>query len=59
MKYLKTIPLSFSLGFGTPSLFIDTDINVIKRKFAVVIGMMFISIIAYFVDEYRKQKNKV
>jgi len=57
MKYLKTIPLSFALGFGTLSLFIDTNPDVIKGKFTFVMVMMGISVIAGMVDEYRKSKK--
>jgi hypothetical protein len=59
MKYLKTIPLSFALGFGTPSLFIDTNPDVIKGKFIFVMIMVGISVIAGMVDEYRKMKIKI
>jgi hypothetical protein len=58
MKYLKTIPLSFALGFGTSSLFIDTNPGVIKGKFTFVMIMVGISVIAGMVGEYRnKDKN--
>jgi hypothetical protein len=56
MKYLKTIPLSFALGYGTTTLFIDTNPDAIKGKFIFVMFMVGISVIAGLVDEYRKSK---
>ncbi len=56
MKYLKTIPLSFALGYGTPAVFIDTNPDVIKGKFTFVMIMIGVSVIAGMVDEYRKSK---
>lgn len=52
MKYLKTIPLTFALGFGGSALFTDSDPNLLKAKFALVIGMIIISIGANIIDEY-------
>jgi UDP-N-acetylmuramyl pentapeptide phosphotransferase/UDP-N-acetylglucosamine-1-phosphate transferase len=59
MKYLKTIPLSFALGFGITTLFIDTNPDVIKGKFTLVMIMVGVSVIAGMVDDYRKRKSKL
>ena len=54
MKYLKTLPLAFALGFGGTSLFTDTDPNVIKGKFTFVIVMILISVVVSMTDDFRK-----
>lgn len=58
MKYLKTIPLTFALGFGGSALFIDSDPNLLKAKFSFVIGMILISVGATIFDDIREIKNK-
>lgn len=57
MKYLKTIPLTFALGFGGSALFTDSDPNLLKAKFSFVIGMIIFSIGANIIDEYLEIKK--
>jgi hypothetical protein len=58
MKNLKILPLVFSLGFGGTSLLIDSNPDLIKAKFGVVMFMILISAGATIFDDIPKIKNK-
>lgn len=58
MKKLKTLPLFFALGFGGTSWFIDSNPDLIKVKFGVVLFMILISVGATIFDDIREIKNK-
>jgi hypothetical protein len=57
MESFRNILLSFTLGFGTISLLVDTNPDVIQAKFTAIMAIILITVLSLIYDSYKKSKK--
>jgi hypothetical protein len=57
MESFRNILLSFTLGFGTISLLVDTNPDVIQAKFTAIMAIILITVLSSVYETHKKSKK--